>query len=82
MRDLYRSRGKLMSIPTVTGRSSRRLSGFDYVLGKPVERTAAEWRQRLRELVAHGGHRRVDHGETFGHGRGALIEFEIYGNVK
>ena len=56
--------------------------GFDYVLGKPVERTNREWRELLRQLVAQGGRRRHEHGETYGHGRDSLIRFEIYGKVQ
>lgn len=57
------------------------LQGFDYRLRKQVERSRQEWREELQKTVAHGGFRRVDHGETFGHDAKGLIEFEIYENV-
>ena len=79
--DTFHRAGTRMSIPKRTRRSSKTLAGFDYALGKPVSRSTAEWRQKLRELVSHGGRRRHEHGETYGHGRDSLIEFEIYGNI-
>jgi hypothetical protein len=58
------------------------IGGFDYHEGKPVERTRQEWREQLQRIVAQGGFTRVEHGETYGHRKGARIEVEIYGYVK
>lgn len=57
------------------------MQGFDYRMQRQVERSRAEWRDELKKVVAHGGRRRHEHGETFGHSAKGLIEFEIYDNV-
>jgi hypothetical protein len=59
----------------------RVIQGFDYRDQKPVERTPKEWRAQLGKLLESGGFRRVAHGETFGHCKRGLIQFEIYGKV-
>ncbi len=63
------------------------LPGYDYTLVKgkeigAVERSRPEWQALLREGLAHGGHRRVENGETFLHDRTTRIVFEIYANVR
>jgi len=57
------------------------LLGFDYRLGRSVERARAEWRELLRTTIAAGGRRRVEAGETFIHGADGKIVAEIYSNV-
>jgi hypothetical protein len=57
------------------------LKGFSYVTHQPMSLTLTQWRGMLSELVAAGGRRRVENGETFGHGKDGLIQFEVYGNV-
>jgi len=57
------------------------LPGFDYRTGRPVEAPISEWREHLRHLIEKGGFRRVEFGETFGHGKHGRIEFEVYGRV-
>lgn len=57
------------------------IDGFDYRIDKPVKLTRSEWRNHLRAIVHAGGFRRVEHGETFGHGKDGRIAFEIYANV-
>jgi len=58
------------------------LAGFDYVTGQAISLLTTEWRARLRLLILKGGFRRVEFGETFGHRKGGLIEFEVYGTVQ
>lgn len=71
-----------------TRRTSKTLHGFDYALGKPVERTTQEWRQQLHRLVAQNGYVEHHDGETWGRRRTgekqrpSVIEFEIYGYIK
>lgn len=57
------------------------LPGFDYRAGTAVTLTRGEWRERLGRCVASGGFRRVEHGETFGHGADGLVVFEVYANL-
>lgn len=59
----------------------RVLTGFDYRVRREVERSRSEWRDELRGVISRGGRRRFESGETFGHAKGGLIEFEIYDNV-
>lgn len=60
---------------------SRTISGFDYMLQRPVEHTLAEWRAQLAATIASKGFRRAEAGETFLHGPNARIRCEIYGIV-
>lgn len=60
---------------------SRAILGFDYVLGKPVQRTRAEWQALMATAIKEGGRRRVESGETFIHGPDARIRAEVYANV-
>jgi hypothetical protein len=74
--------GQKVSIRRVAMSSRKKsLLGFDYRLQKQVEHSRKEWREELHKVVSHGGRRRHEHGETFGHNAKGLIEFEIYDNV-
>ena len=57
------------------------IPGFDYVTHIPVQYTRAEWRQKLKDGIAKGGRRRVDHNETFLHDAKGLLVFEIYSTI-
>lgn len=57
------------------------IDGFDYTTGKAVQLTRAQWRDKIRAVIETGGRRRVDHGETFLHGKNARITAEIYANL-
>lgn len=59
-----------------------KLTGFDYRVEREVERTTAEWRAELLEIVKSGGFRRQENGETFAHGKDGRIVFEVYGSVR
>lgn len=54
------------------------IPGFDYRLQRPVAMTRRAWLDQLRAVLKAGGRRRVDAGETFAHGRDALLVFEVY----
>ena len=58
------------------------IKGFDYVANRPAELTLVQWRERLSKLIEKGGFRRVEAGETFGHNKAGIIEFEIYATVR
>jgi|HubBroStandDraft_4_1064222.scaffolds.fasta_scaffold01416_13 hypothetical protein len=57
------------------------LLGFDYALGRTVERTRVEWQAQMLKIRAAGGWRRVEQGETFVHTHTGRIALEIYSNV-
>ncbi len=63
-------------------RSTRLIKGFDYVRNRPVEDTLDGWREVLEKIVKGGGRVRKEQGETFGHGRDALLQVEIYENIR
>ena len=62
--------------------SRKFINGFTYV---PSRREAAwtrqEWQARMGKVLAAGGRRRVENGETFVHGPDGKLELEIYANV-
>lgn len=57
------------------------IKGFDYREQRQVTRSRDTWQNALAALIADGGRRRVEHGETFGHAATGEIAFEIYANV-
>jgi len=74
--------GRKVNVKRANMSSKRKvLVGFDYRQQKQLGLTRADWREELRKVVAAGGRRRHEHGETFGHKANGLIEFEIYDNV-
>jgi len=76
----------------------RTIPGFDYrqLKGKPgavdapgtyhekgmVSFQRKEWRALVGAVVAAGGFRRFEAGETFLHAKGGKILVEIYGNIQ
>lgn len=58
------------------------VQGFDYRTQQACTRPAGEWSADLARVIAAGGRRRVEHGETFAHDARGLIVFEVYGNVR
>lgn len=58
------------------------MKGFDYLSGQPVERNVAEWRAALANVMAAGGMRHVEDGETFAKGADGRLVFEVYGIVQ
>lgn len=62
-------------------KGKRLIPGFDEIIQKPVEKTRAEWQALIAQTIAAGGRRRFEKGETFIHGRDALLIAEIYANV-
>ena len=61
--------------------SKKKIPGFDEITRQPVERTRAEWQALIAKTIAAGGRRRFEKGETFIHGRDALLIAEIFANV-
>lgn len=60
----------------------RLIKGFDYRLGKEVEKPRVEWRDQCAEDCKKGARRRVENGETFIHDpKTAAILYEIYTNI-
>lgn len=59
----------------------RAIPGFDYRLGKPIDRSRAEWLQEFARLLKAGGRRRIENGETFFHGPDGRIAIEVYENL-
>lgn len=57
------------------------LLGFDYVLGRSVERPRKEWRDMIGNAQLAGGFVRYESGETFIHKKGGTIMAEIYSHV-
>jgi hypothetical protein len=57
------------------------LSGFDYTVPAAVEHDSRKWRERMAAVVADGGFRRVESGETFAHDRSGRIVFEVYATL-
>lgn len=58
------------------------IDGFNYATQTPLSLDREAWEARVADVLAHGGHRRVEHGETFVHDlHGALI-LEIYSNIR
>jgi hypothetical protein len=58
------------------------MKGFCYLTHQSLDMPPAYWRQRLLEVLAAGGRRRVQNGETFIHEpNGPRIQAEVYGNV-
>lgn len=57
------------------------IDGFDYRTGQAVQKSRADWRDALAQVVNAGGRRRVDGGETFAHGKDGLLLFEVYAVV-
>lgn len=61
---------------------SRLIAGADYIDGfKPVTRSRREWQELMTAALKDGGHRRVEDGETFIHGRDWIMRHEIYENI-
>lgn len=54
------------------------IPGFDYRMNVPIELTRADWRTRLRVVIANGGYRATEKGETFAHGKDGRLVFEVY----
>jgi hypothetical protein len=60
------------------------IEGFDYRTGTSVVKSIREWKADTREIVAKGGKRRVENGETFVSIKTPermVLAFEIYANV-
>ncbi len=57
---------------------SKSVDGFDYILGTKVKKTVEEWKSAMAAVIAAGGFRRTESGETFGHGKDSTIVFEVY----
>jgi hypothetical protein len=55
------------------------IKGFDYRTGLEVQKLSRAWRADMIAVVAEGGYRRVENGETFVHGKDGRIAFEVYG---
>lgn len=58
------------------------IPGYDYTTQKPIEASRTEWQQRIAAAIKAGGRRRFEKGETYIHGRDALLIAEIYANVR
>lgn len=57
------------------------MKGHDYRVDKTLEQTPRQWAKEGATLLANGGRRRVEQGETFFHGADGRIAIEVYGNV-
>tara|TARA_R110000868_G_scaffold23245_3_gene94054 strand:+ start:3159 stop:3341 length:183 start_codon:yes stop_codon:yes gene_type:complete len=57
------------------------VKGFDYRVQLDVEKTAAEWRTEIKQVLSDKGHRRVEDGETFLHDVNGKLLVEIYGRI-
>lgn len=58
------------------------IPGADYVPKyKPAWRTRAQWDQLLLDVLAEGGRRRVEYGETFMHDAQGHLVHEVYANI-
>lgn len=57
------------------------MKGFDYTVPQELDQPPAAWRERINQVIADGGHRRVEHGETFAHDKRGALLFEVYGNI-
>lgn len=57
------------------------MKGFDYRTNTEFDRPTKELREELTEIVARGGRRRVEHGETFAHDAQGHILWEAYGFI-
>lgn len=57
------------------------IKGFDYHKHDVAQLTRREWQERLRAVLASGGKRRVELGDTFAHDKSGKLLFEVYGNI-
>lgn len=57
------------------------MKGFNYTTEAAFDLPVEQLSDELHTIVANGGHRRVEDGETFAHGRDGRIIWEAYGNV-
>ena len=58
------------------------MKGFDYSMQCEVDRPVGEWRAHLGQVMAQGGTRYVEAGETFAKDSRGQLVFEVYGNVQ
>ena len=57
------------------------MKGFDYRTQQEFDRTAAVLKDDLATIIAAGGFRRHEDGETFAHSKKGAIIWEAYGYV-
>lgn len=59
-------------------RNDRKIEGALYEPYRQIKQTRAEWQRLISDVLAAGGKRRAEAGETFIHGKGGLLVAEIY----
>lgn len=57
------------------------VQGFDYRNGQAISTSRECWQQLLDIVLATGGSRRVEKGETFAHDAQGVLCFEVYANI-
>lgn len=57
------------------------MKGFNYDSAQEFDLPVGVLRADLQRIIAEGGRRRVEDGETYAHGKDGLIIWEAYGNV-
>jgi len=58
------------------------MKGHDYRTHTDCARPVGEWSADLADVLAAGGMRKVEDGETFAKDSRGVLLFEIYGNVQ
>lgn len=59
-------------------RNDRKIKGAIYSPYRQIEQTRAEWQRLMSDVVAEGGRRRAEGGETFIQASGGILVAEIY----
>jgi hypothetical protein len=54
-------------------RNDRKIKGALYEPYRQIEQTRAEWQRLMGDVIAAGGTRRAEAGETFIHGQGGYL---------
>lgn len=57
------------------------IEGFDYTTQQQVSKELTAWQELQTEVLAKGGTRRTQKGETFLRNKQCLIVYEIYGVI-